>query len=56
MDKDTSNGLQAVDKAAKRMNLDGVYGPLYSLLEVEDKYKTAVEVTGGNRWVCSLHR
>jgi structural maintenance of chromosome 3 (chondroitin sulfate proteoglycan 6) len=27
----------------------GVYGPLYSLFEVEERYKTAVEVTAGNR-------
>ncbi|OCF72938.1 chromosome associated protein [Kwoniella mangroviensis CBS 8886] len=48
MDKDTSNGLRAVRTIAKRLNLDGVYGPLYELLEVSDKYKTAVEVTAGN--------
>ncbi|WVR06340.1 hypothetical protein IAU60_003371 [Kwoniella sp. DSM 27419] len=47
MDKDTSNGLRAVRQIAKRLNLDGVYGPLYELFEVSDKYKTAVEVTAG---------
>ncbi|WVQ96685.1 hypothetical protein IAU59_003791 [Kwoniella sp. CBS 9459] len=48
MDKDTSNGLRAVTQIAKRLKLDGVYGPLYQLFEVSDKYKTAVEVTAGN--------
>ncbi|KIR29832.1 chromosome associated protein [Cryptococcus deuterogattii 99/473] len=48
MNKDTSNGLRAVRQIAKRLNLDGVYGPLYDLFEVSDKYKTAVEVTAGN--------
>lgn len=49
--QDTSNGLRAVRQIAKRLNLDGVYGPLYDLFEVSDKYKTAVEVTAGNRFV-----
>jgi structural maintenance of chromosome 3 (chondroitin sulfate proteoglycan 6) len=49
MDKDTSNGLRAVRSIAKRLNLDGVYGPLYDLFEVSDKYKQAVEVTAGTR-------
>lgn len=49
--QDTSNGLRAVRQIAKRLNLDGVYGPLYGLFEVSDKYKTAVEVTAGNRFV-----
>ncbi|WRT67771.1 uncharacterized protein IL334_004744 [Kwoniella shivajii] len=48
MDKDTSNGLRAVKHIAKRLNIDGVYGPLYELFEVSDRYKTAVEVTAGN--------
>ncbi|ODO10119.1 hypothetical protein I350_02347 [Cryptococcus amylolentus CBS 6273] len=42
------NGLQAVQKIKDRLGLGGVIGPLYSLFEVSDKYKTAVEVTAGN--------
>lgn len=49
--QDSSNGLRAVREIAKRLKLDGVYGPLYELFEVTDKYKTAVEVTAGNRYV-----
>jgi len=49
--QDTGTGLRAVDSIAERLNLDGVYGPLYRLLEVTDvKFNTAVELTAGNRW------
>jgi structural maintenance of chromosome 3 (chondroitin sulfate proteoglycan 6) len=48
-EQDTSNGLRAVKQIAKRLGLSGVYGPLYELFEVSDRYKTAVEVTGGTR-------
>lgn len=50
MDKDTANGLRAVKRYAKQLGLEGVYGPLYELFEVSDRYKQAVEVTAGNRW------
>lgn len=49
MDKDTSNGLRSVRSIARRLGLDGVYGPLYELFEVSDKYKTAVETVAGTR-------
>ncbi|KAF5340619.1 hypothetical protein D9611_007366 [Ephemerocybe angulata] len=49
MDKDTGQGLRAVDAIAERYNLPGVYGPLYRLFEVSDpKFNTAVELTAGN--------
>ena len=49
--QDTGTGLRAVDSIAERLNLDGVYGPLYRLFEVTDvKFNTAVELTAGNRW------
>lgn len=47
MDKDTNTGLRAMRAIAKRLNLDGVYGALYELFEVSDKYKTAVETVAG---------
>lgn len=47
--QDTQQGLAAVTKIAADMRLKGVYGPLYSLFEVDEKYKIAVEVTGGTR-------
>ncbi|KAI9341941.1 putative chromosome segregation protein SudA [Obelidium mucronatum] len=47
MDRNTSSGLQAIKKIAARQNLRGVYGPLYELFDVDERYKTAVEVVGG---------
>jgi structural maintenance of chromosome 3 (chondroitin sulfate proteoglycan 6) len=43
----------SVSSLVMQLKLDGVYGPLYSLFEVDDKYKVAVEVTAGNRSVAS---
>ncbi|KAK9465850.1 RecF/RecN/SMC [Lipomyces arxii] len=48
MDRAQSAGLQAVQRIAKQLNLSGVYGPLCDLIEVDDKYKVAAEVTAGN--------
>ncbi|GAA5946350.1 hypothetical protein JCM10213_006535, partial [Rhodosporidiobolus nylandii] len=47
MDRDTASGLRAARQIAQQLDLDGYYGPLYELFEVEDRYKTAVEVTAG---------
>jgi len=48
--KDTGNGLAAVSRIVERLQLDGVYGPLYTLFEVTDSiYDTAVELTAGTR-------
>ncbi|GAA5914010.1 hypothetical protein JCM8208_005919 [Rhodotorula glutinis] len=47
MDRDTANGLRAARAIATELGLDGYHGPLYELFEVEDRYKTAVEVTAG---------
>ncbi|KAK9470572.1 RecF/RecN/SMC [Dipodascopsis tothii] len=48
MDRWQNAGLLAVRRIAKQLNLTGVYGPLCELFEVDDLYKTAVEVTAGN--------
>ncbi|KAJ1556061.1 Structural maintenance of chromosomes protein 3 [Cladochytrium tenue] len=45
--RNTSSAIQAIKRIASKMNLRGVYGPLYELFEVDDRYKTAVEVIGG---------
>ncbi|KAF9303180.1 Structural maintenance of chromosomes protein 3 [Mortierella antarctica] len=47
MDKNTSAGLTAVARITKTLNLDGVYGPLYELFDVDDIYDVAVNVTAG---------
>ncbi|KTW28404.1 hypothetical protein T552_01666 [Pneumocystis carinii B80] len=46
--RDINYGLTNAKKIAERLDLTGYYGPLYELFEVDDRYKTAVEVTAGN--------
>ncbi|KAI9141835.1 hypothetical protein BKA69DRAFT_365194 [Paraphysoderma sedebokerense] len=48
MDKATAQGLRAVKNIAERLNLQGYFGPLYELFEVEDKYRTAVDEIVGS--------
>ncbi|CAF9913597.1 MAG: Structural maintenance of chromosomes protein 3 [Heterodermia speciosa] len=48
MDQNTSRGLAAVRRIKRQHNLDGVYGTLAELLEVNDRFRRAVEVTAGN--------
>jgi structural maintenance of chromosome 3 (chondroitin sulfate proteoglycan 6) len=48
MDQNTSRGLAAVRRIKRQHNLEGVYGTLAELLEVNERYRTAVEVTAGN--------
>ncbi|KAJ5720708.1 uncharacterized protein N7483_008642 [Penicillium malachiteum] len=47
MDQNTSRGIAAVQRIKRDHNLEGVYGTLAELLEVSDRYRTAVEVTAG---------
>ena len=47
MDRATASGLQAVEGIVQRNNIQGVYGPLYQLFTVDERYKTAVEATAG---------
>ena len=48
MDQNTSRGLAAVRRIKQQLSLEGVYGTLAELLEVSDRFRTAVEVTAGN--------
>lgn len=48
MDRNTSRGIAAVRRIKRQLNLDGVYGTLAELIEVNERYRTAVEVTAGN--------
>ena len=48
MDQNTSRGLAAVRRIKRQHNLDGVHGTLAELLEVNDRFRRAVEVTAGN--------
>lgn len=47
MDRATAAGLQTVEALAAREQIQGVYGPLYQLFRVDERYKTAVEATAG---------
>ncbi|CED84349.1 Structural maintenance of chromosome protein 3 (sister chromatid cohesion complex Cohesin, subunit SMC3) [Phaffia rhodozyma] len=48
MDRDTALGLSSLNQIVQRLHIEGVYGPLYQLFEVDDKYTLAVEETAGN--------
>jgi chromosome segregation ATPase len=41
--------MDSVRQIAQRFGIAGVHGPLYSLFEVDDNLRTAVEVTAGGR-------
>ena len=47
MDNNTSRGIAAVRRIKRQHNFEGVYGTLAELFEVNDRYRTAVEVTAG---------
>ncbi|KAG0160967.1 hypothetical protein PDIDSM_8499 [Penicillium digitatum] len=47
MDNNTSRGTAAVRRIKHQHNLEGVYGTLAELFDVNDRYRTAVEVTAG---------
>lgn len=47
MDHNTSRGIAAVRRIKRQYNLEGVHGTLAELLEVNERYRTAVEVTAG---------
>ena len=48
MDRNTSRGLASVRRIKRQHNLDGVYGTVAELMEVNDRYRKAVEATAGN--------
>ena len=47
MDQNTSRGLAAVRRIKRQHNLDGAFGTLAELMEVNERYRRAVEVTAG---------
>jgi len=48
MDRNSSQGLDMVQLIMTRGDVPGIYGPLYSLFEVDEAHKTAAEATAGN--------
>ncbi|KAL9637254.1 MAG: hypothetical protein Q9164_002299, partial [Protoblastenia rupestris] len=47
MDQNTSRGLAAVRRIKQKHGLEGAYGTLAELVEVDDRYRRAIEVTAG---------
>lgn len=45
---DTRRGLNSVNRIIKDLNIRGVIGPILELIECDDKFFTAIEVTAGN--------
>jgi structural maintenance of chromosome 3 (chondroitin sulfate proteoglycan 6) len=48
MDSNTSRGLAAVRRIKRQYQLPGVFGTLAELIEVPERYRTAVEVIAGS--------
>ena len=48
MDGATSRGLATVRRIKRERNIEGAYGTLAELLEVDETYRTAVEQTAGS--------
>ncbi|KAI8055720.1 SMCs flexible hinge [Syncephalis plumigaleata] len=48
IDRDTSYGLKSVERCVQQYQISGVYGPLYTLFDVDDVYRAAVEVVAGS--------
>ena len=47
MDQNTSRGLAAVRRIKQKHGLEAAYGTLAELVEVDDRYRQAIEVTAG---------
>ncbi|KAK4370653.1 hypothetical protein RND71_010128 [Anisodus tanguticus] len=45
---DIRRGLNSVRRICREYGISGVFGPIFELLECDDKFFTAVEVTAGN--------
>lgn len=47
-------GLNSIRRIRNEYEIAGVYGPIIELLDCDEKFFTAVEVTAGNRYVKNL--
>ncbi|KAF8687325.1 hypothetical protein HU200_043008 [Digitaria exilis] len=50
-DVDIRRGLNSVSKIINEHGIDGVFGPVLELVDCEEKFFTAVEVTAGNMFL-----
>lgn len=44
-------GLKTVKYICKEYDIHGVFGPIIELLDCDERFFTAVEVTAGNRYI-----
>ena len=49
--KTTLAGLEAIRGLIERGEIPGIHGVLYELFEVDDRFRRAVEVAAGNKFV-----
>ena len=49
MSQNTASAINAIKRLVDIHKIQGVYGPIYELFEVDDKYRTAVEVIASGR-------
>lgn len=47
--QDIRRGLNSVRKICREYEISGVFGPIFELLDCDERFFTAVEVTAGNR-------
>ena len=52
--QDVRRGLNSIRRICREYKISGVFGPIIELLDCDEKYFTAVEVTAGNRYVNSI--
>ena len=52
--QDIRRGLNSVSRIIKDHGISGVFGPVLELVDCEEKFFTAVEVTAANRYMIIL--
>lgn len=50
LSQDIRRGLQSIKKICRDHGIGGVHGPICELVDCDEKFYTAVEVTAGNRF------
>ena len=50
LSQDVRRGLSSIKRICSEYKINGVFGPLVELVDCEEKFFTAVEVTAGNRY------
>jgi hypothetical protein len=51
---DVRRGLNSIRRICADYRINGVFGPLVELVDCDEKFFTAVEVTAGNRYAGNL--